>query len=167
MDCMTTRRTFLKAGLVGGTLLAAGGLAALLVGRDAAADRREVLAGVIPAVLAGALPEDERGRAAAVERCAKGVETAIAGLAPSAQQEAGQLFALLAMPPTRVLLAGLGTPWERATEAEVSAFLERWRGHSVMLFRSGYHALHDLVLGAWYADESTWEAIGYPGPLKL
>jgi hypothetical protein len=26
--------------------------------------------------------------------------------------------------------------------------------------------MHDLVLGAWYANPSNWAAIGYPGPLK-
>jgi hypothetical protein len=26
--------------------------------------------------------------------------------------------------------------------------------------------MHDLIIGAWYADPSTWEAIGYPGPIK-
>jgi hypothetical protein len=32
--------------------------------------------------------------------------------------------------------------------------------------RSAYQALHDLVLGAWYANPANWDAIGYPGPLK-
>jgi hypothetical protein len=164
---MTNRRTFLKAGLLGGALLVAGGLAATLAGRDPVADRRRVLGGVIPAVLAGALPEAPEAREAAVARCLKGVETAIAGLSPAAQQEAAQLFALLAIPPTRVLLAGVHAGWDEAGPDEVAAFLERWRGHASSLMRSGYHALHDLVLGAWYADESTWEAVGYPGPLKL
>ncbi|HWS74489.1 MAG TPA: hypothetical protein VN324_05050 [Quisquiliibacterium sp.] len=164
---MTTRRAFLKAGLVGGALLAAGGLAATPAGRDPVRDRRQVLAGVVPAVLAGALPEDAAAREAAVLRCIDGVEQAIAGLSPSAQEEAAQLFALLAIAPTRVLLAGLGSAWDEAGVDAVSAFLERWRGHSLGLMRSGYHALHDLVFGAWYADPSTWEAIGYPGPLKL
>jgi hypothetical protein len=31
----------------------------------------------------------------------------------------------------------------------------------------GYHALHDLVAGAYYADESTWAYTGYTGPIKL
>jgi hypothetical protein len=31
----------------------------------------------------------------------------------------------------------------------------------------GYQAMHDLVLGSWYADASSWDAIGYPGPTKL
>ena len=164
---MTTRRTFLKAGLLGGALLTAGGLAALLVGRDPLADRRTVLAAVIPAILDGALPEEPQARAAAVTRCAAGVETAIAGLPPAARAEAAQLFTLLAVAPGRVALAGVFSAWERAGTDQVAAFLERWRGHPLALMRSGYQALHDLTLAAWYADESTWASIGYPGPLKL
>lgn len=164
---MSTRRTFLKTGLLGGALLTAGGLATVLIGRDPTADRRLVLGAVIPAILEGALPQSGQARELAVRRCLEGVETAIAGLAPAAQQEAAQLFALLAIPPTRVLLAGVHSGWGTATPDEVTAFLERWRGHGIDLMRSGYQALHDLVLSAWYADESTWEAIGYPGPLKL
>lgn len=167
IDRMTTRRTFLKAGLLGGTLLAVGGLAALVVGRDADADRRQVLSAVIPAVLDGALPDEPSARAAAVARCADGVDAAIAGLPPAAREEAAQLFALLAIPPTRVALARVGRPWNEAGTDEVAAFLERWRGHPMALMRSGYHALHDLTLAAWYADESNWESIGYPGPLNL
>lgn len=164
---MTTRRTFLKAGLLGGALLAAGGLAALVAGRDADADRRQVLSAVIPAVLDGALPDEPQARAAAVARCADGVDAAIAGLPPAARQEAAQLFALLAIPPSRYALAGVRSSWDAASQEEAAAFLERWRVHPIALMRSGYGALHDLTLAAWYADESTWESIGYPGPLNL
>lgn len=164
---MSTRRTFLKTGLLGGALLTAGGLAAVLIGRDPTADRRSVLGAVIPAILEGALPQPGQERERAVHRCLEGVEAAIAGLAPAVQQEVAQLFALLAIQPTRVLLAGVRSGWGAASPDEVAAFLERWRGHDTGLMRSGYQALHDLVLGAWYADESTWAAIGYPGPLKL
>ena len=164
---MTTRRTFLKAGLLGGTLLAVGGLAALVAGRDPDADRHQVLSAVIPAVLDGALPDEPAARAAAVARCAQGVDTAIAGLPPAARQEAAQLFALLAIPPSRIALAGVRSSWDEAGKDEVAGFLERWRVHPIALMRSGYGALHDLTLAAWYADESTWESIGYPGPLNL
>jgi len=164
---MTTRRTFLKAGLLGGAVLAVGGLTALVTGRDPDADRKLVLTAVIPAVLAGALPQAPQERDTAVARCVDGVARTIAGLPPAAREEAAQLFALLAIAPTRRALAGVRSSWDEATTEEVSAFLEGWRVHSIGLMRSGYQALHDLTLAAWYADESTWESIGYPGPLKL
>ena len=164
---MASRRTFLKTGLIGGALLAAGGLAALLVGRDAERDRDDVVRALVPAMLDGALPADAKERDAAIDRCVEGVAIAVRGLSPAAQEEAGQLFALLAMAPTRLALAGIGSSWDKASAADVAGFLQRWRGHRVGLLQSGYLALHDLVLGAWYGDERTWQSIGYGGPLNL
>ena len=57
------------------------------------------------------------------------------------------------------------TAWADATPAQVAAFLQDWRVSRVGLLRSAYGAMHDLVLGAWYADPSSWAAIGYPGPM--
>ena len=164
---MTDRRTFLKAGLAGSALLAAGGIAAWIAGRDAVRDRNEVLAALIPALLAGALPVEPQAREQAISRCVQLVGTAVEGLAPSAQEEAAQLFALLAIAPTRLVTTGIATSWAQASPQDVQAFLQRWRTHSWALLQTGYHALHDLVLGSWYADEASWPAIGYGGPLKL
>jgi hypothetical protein len=35
------------------------------------------------------------------------------------------------------------------------------------LLRSGYAALHQLVLAAWYGNARAWPAIGYGGPPSL
>jgi hypothetical protein len=164
---MIDRRSFLKAGLAGSALLAAGGLAAWFMGRDATRDRDEVLAALIPVLLAGALPEQDDERARAVGRCTLAVGKAVEGLSPAAQQEAGQLFALLSIAPTRALTTGITGPWAQASPQEIGAFLDRWRFHSWALLQTGYQALHDLVTGSWYADEAAWPAIGYGGPLKL
>ena len=159
------RRTFLKVGLIGGALLAAAGGAALWLkpaARDASMseDARVVLRAVIPALLAGALPAERalQAREAALERTL----AAIAALPPATRRELGELFALLAARPGR-WLAGIDA-WETADVEHATRFLQRWRTHRFGLFQVGYHALHDLVLGPWYADESTWAAIGYPGP---
>ena len=48
----------------------------------------------------------------------------------------------------------------------MSAFLQEWRFHRIDMLQTAYHALHDLIIGSWYADPVTWQAIGYPGPLK-
>lgn len=160
------RRTLLKAGAAGGALLSIGGVA-LVAGRDPVADRERVMAGLVPAILDGALPESATERAAAVRRCIDGVGIAVAALAPASQRDLARLFALLAAPPGRRLLAGVHADWPDAPRAEVAAFLEGWRLHPVALFRSGYAAMHDLVLGSWYADPGSWPAIGYGGPLAL
>jgi hypothetical protein len=164
------RRTLLKVGLTGGALLAAAGGATWLLRRaapDAAFsdDTRVVLRGVIPALLAGALPTDAGARAQALDAGLQRALATIAGLPRPTRTELGELFALLASAPGR-WLAGVER-WDDAGVTQVSELLQRWRTSSFDLFQVAYHALHDLVLGAYYADPSTWKAIGYPGPNRL
>jgi hypothetical protein len=95
------------------------------------------------------------------------IEETIAGLAPAARDEVGELCSLLDFAPTRCLVAGVWSPWSRASATSVAAFLERWRESRFVLLRSAYEALHQIVLGAWYAQPRAWPAIGYAGPPSL
>lgn len=160
---MTTRRQFLKTGLAGGLLLnlAACGHPAKNGGRST------VLRALIPVILAGALPTDPARLEALITRTITGVDQAIAGLSLATQTEIGELFDLLAFAPTRMLAAGLWSPWAQAKPEEIGRFLESWRHSRFDLLKSGYAALHDLIFGAWYARPDTWPAIGYPGPPKV
>jgi hypothetical protein len=164
------RRTFLSVGLGGAALLAAGGwwwstqhsapTRAALNTPDADA----LLTALIPAVIGK--PEQRLGAkevTAAVAR-AKG---AIAALPLIVQDEIGELFGLLSNGAFRRLAAGVSTPWAQAKPEELAAFLQSWRTHSLGLLQVGYHALHDLIAGSYYADESTWAYTGYAGPIKL
>ncbi|MYM91935.1 hypothetical protein GTP91_32755, partial [Rugamonas sp. FT82W] len=91
---------------------------------------------------------------------------AIHGLPLATQKEVQDLFGLLALAPARRWLAGVSGSWGEAAPQEVAAFLERWRHHRLAMLQTAYLALHDLILGSWYAEPSTWAGIGYPGPLK-
>jgi hypothetical protein len=164
------RRTLLKAGFFGGgALLVAGGALHLLSrdGRHAATgpSARRVLSALMPALLAGALPADTGARASALAAGQERTLAAITALPPAIQDELGQLFTLLDS-PVGVWLADLDS-WDQASDQAVARTLASWRFHRFALLQSAYHALHDLVLGPWYADPTTWEAIGYPGPLQL
>jgi hypothetical protein len=167
----TSRRTFLKAGGLAALALAGGG--ALYRATHAGASHRFALDGearaalhaIAPAILAGALPQGA-GRAAALASTMDGVHQAILGLPPATQKEVQDLFGLLALAPARRLLTGVSGGWEGARFEDVSAFLQDWRLHRLGLLRSAYHALHDLVLGAWYAQPASWAATGYPGPMQ-
>jgi hypothetical protein len=169
---MVSRRQFLKFGLAGGLLLAAAGAARAEKGYRAAtgADRIEVLTGRDRAVLAAIAPAILAGTGAAgadPDAIVGSIDRAVAGLPPHLQAEVKQLLALLASWPGRRLLAGVSAPWERASAADVAAFLERWRFSGWALFQQAYHALHELVLAAWYARPDSWAAIGYSGPPVL
>ncbi|MDB5962038.1 MAG: hypothetical protein JWP59_3332 [Massilia sp.] len=163
-----SRRTFLTSGGMAALALAVcGGAwryhhpapASAFVLTDQA---RAALDAIVPAMLAGASTDQ-----AAIAVTTQGVVAAIRGLPLSAQQEIQGLFSLLALGPVRRLLAGVPGSWAEATPAQMHDFLQSWRLHRLADLRVAYAALHDLILGAWYAEPSSWAAIGYPGPLQV
>jgi hypothetical protein len=168
----TKRRTFLKAGALGALVLAAGGgmYRAVHTPRPQRfvldGEARAALGAIVPAMLAGALPANPAERAAAIANTIEGVHTAISNLPLAVQKEVQDLFGLLALAPARRLLTGIPGAWAQADPNQVAAFLQDWRLHRFALLRTAYSALHDLSLGAWYAQPASWSAIGYPGPLK-
>ena len=171
------RRQFMKTGVVGGAVLAGG--AAWMFWRDhdssntaAVAQRQQqrmdrIIGAIAPVILAGTLPADSATRGQTLQRVTEGVGHVIANFTPPVRGEVHELFALLDIGIARRLLTGVSSDWPNADPAEVSAFLERWRRSSLETLQSGYHALHDLVLGAFYASPATWTAIGYAGPPQL
>ena len=169
----TSRRTFLKVGALAALALAAGGGIYRATHGAAPAQRfvldgdaKAVLDAIVPAMLDGALPRDPAARAAAIAASAGRTHQAILSLPLATQKEVQDLFGLLALGPARRWLAGVPDSWSGASAEQVGAFLQGWRHSRFATLRTAYLALHDLVIGYWYADPSTWEAIGYPGPLK-
>jgi hypothetical protein len=168
------RRTLLKAGIAGGAVLV---LARFMVGsnsepgsadgRGSALDSaaRAIVAAIAPVLLNGALPLDVSTEARA--EVVAGVDRAVAGLAPASRKEIGELFALLSFAPTRCLIAGVWSPWPSASRESIAAFLDSWRDSRFTLLRSGYGAMHQLVMAAWYGNTRAWPAIGYAGPPSL
>lgn len=164
-----TRRSFLKAGIFGALALAtAGGIYRMtrtpeIPGRFALDDKiRSALTAIIPAILDGAVRPGTSDVPVAIER----MHAAILSLPLATQKEIQDLFALLTLGPTRRFLAGVPDDWPQAKKEDVAAFLQSWRLHRISMLQAAYQALHDLVTGPWYADDSTWQAIGYPGPIK-
>lgn len=163
----------MKVGALAALTLAAGG-GIYRYTRPAAPPQRFVLDGeakaaidaIIPAMLAGALPDNPAARAAAIGATTGRVHQAILGLPLNTQKEISDLFGLLSLAPARRLLTGVSDGWSSASAAQVGVFLQEWRFHRLDMLQSAYHALHDLIIGSWYADPSSWHAIGYPGPMK-
>jgi hypothetical protein len=169
MSITVSRRSFMKVGLVSAIALAvAGGFYRTLnapspLGKFTLdGDAKAALAAIIAVVLKGTISSSAQSTEAATAR----VQGAIAGLPLVTQKEIHDLFALLTLGPTRRFLAGIPDNWSEAKTDDVTAFLQNWRVHRISMLRSAYHALHDLIIGPWYADESTWVSIGYPGPIK-
>ena len=128
---------------------------------DAAGDRAARRAGAARRRAAA----DAATRAA--RRCAKrstAIDGAIAGLPPRAQDELGQLFALLALAAGALVARARRASWREASRDDVARFLDRLRDSRSTLLRAAYDALHQLVFAAWYGNPRAWPAIGYPGP---
>jgi len=165
------RRSFLQTGLLGAIALATGGAVYRQLNpppleRYAFDDKaRAIVAALVPAIVGLALPAEDAARRAALAGAVDRVAGAIGGLPLATQKEVADLFALLSLAPASRLLAGIGD-WSSATPQQLTEFLQRWRTHRFEMLQTAYHALHDLVLGAWYADPSSWAAAGFPGPLK-
>jgi len=173
-----TRRELIHTGLGGLALLALGRCARpgtatgpfqdpgyayrALTGGD-----REIAAAVGAVMLAGALPSDAAAHGVALVQVVRGVDVAIAGLPPYAREEIGQLFGMLRFPLTRALTTGIWSSWTDASSSAVDGFLSRWRFSNFDLLRSGYQALHQLVMASWYGNGASWTRIGYAGPPPL
>jgi hypothetical protein len=169
------RRHFLKTGVLGAIVLAFGGATCRALQSSASPssaprfvldpDARAVLAAIVPAMLGSALPALGAPRSKAIAAAIDSVEQTIARLPLATRKEVQELFALMALGFVRRLVAGVEGNWADAGVAPVTAFLQRWRLHRFALLQTAYHALHDLILGSWYAESAHWAAIGYPGPM--
>jgi hypothetical protein len=170
---LPTRRQFLVVGLAGAGVLAAtrlldrggGSAQSPLSVLDARAVR--IVGALAPVVLAGTLPAAPDARAGSIREVVEAFDRAVSGLAPAVQKEIADLFGLLGFAPTRVLFTGITSAWEDAGEAEVRAFLERWRTSRFDLLRAGYQAITQLLVASWYGNPASWARIGYPGPPAL
>ncbi|HNI76836.1 MAG TPA: hypothetical protein PK363_09780 [Giesbergeria sp.] len=166
------RRTLLKLGLVSGTVLALAGGAAMLVQPGLVQRRltdagRALFIGVGRAILQGTLPPDPAEQRQALEGMADRVDILAQNLPPHVVDELSQLVGLLGSSAGRVALAGLSTGWLEATPEQVMAALNDMRYSRLTLRQQAYQALHEIVGGAYFSEESTWAVVGYPGPQDI
>lgn len=170
---MLTRRRFLQVGLAGAVVLGAaailhrpepqyrsGSLALKMLDAEGAA----LIAALAPAILAGALPTEADSRRIAISEVVDAFDRALAGLSPAVQEELQQLVTLLTFAPSRALVAGVWTPWDKVSPEEAAAFLESWRDSRFDLLRAGYQALKQLLQAGWYGNPLAWGKIGFALP---
>jgi hypothetical protein len=165
---MSSRRQLLKTGVAGSLLLLGAGFLARPEA-DAAGDTvaglhflsggdSVLLAAIAPVMLGLQLDK------ASLQSVVAGVDRAVSGLPMLVQGEVRQLLDLLANRWGRHYLAGVKSPWAKADQAELAAFLDDWRQSRFTLLRSGYQALHGLINAAWYAHPQSFAALAYAVP---
>lgn len=170
-----SRRSILKTGLIGTTLLAGASTLAQLQGcqstlsttsTEASAWRvlrpkdRVIMGAIAPVALAKAFPED---RTAALDKFLPQIDTFLFSTSITNHAALHQLFDFLDMGITRVMLAGLWQPWEKLSDAQVEGFLESWRGSAINQLRLGYAQLTQVLSLVWYAQPENVPASLYPG----
>ena len=166
------RRTLLTVGAATGVLLAlAGGTLALVTpgrkGGELTAPARAMFAALARTVLGSLLPGDAAAQSKAIEGHLARIQATVAGLPPAMQAEVDELITIVSSAPGRLALVGLGSDWSSATAADIAAALQSMRSSSLALRQQAYHALRDMTNASYFADASTWPAIGYPGPRAL
>lgn len=164
------RRQLLKLGVVSGAALAIVGSASLFYQKPELRDEtltgaaHAVLYAVSSGLLEGSMPTEAGALSASMAAYRDRLAATVLGLPRASQRELAQLLSLLARAPGRWLLSGLATDWPQATREEIRDALETMRASRIKPRRQIYHALRDLARAAWYADPTTWAALGYPGP---
>jgi hypothetical protein len=169
------RRGFLKKGLVGAALLAAGGGTWLVTRRTRPA---AALGGPLRALgaeeatvllaIANRLIPERAGFPRPLEVGVPArVDAMVASAHPAAQKEMRQLLRLFENALTGFLLGGQVRTFTACSPWEQDDRLRSWARSRIALRRSGYRALKRLVYAAYYGSSGTWAAIGYPGPPPL
>ncbi len=170
---MIRRRTWLKWGGVSTVVLATAGAGVVLTTppgfSDGALSRGagEACKAVARAVLDGRLPADVAAREKALDAHLVRLETVITAFPAAVQSEISEMLTLLSTTPGRVALTGMLSSWASADVEDVQKGLATMRRSSLGLELQAYHALRDLTHAAWYADETHWSELGYPGPREL
>jgi hypothetical protein len=168
------RRRLLKVGLAGAAALA---LVPLFMSRG---DKKlaegfhhlrepdvDFWRAVIPALLAGVLPEDAGARKPLVDEILHRIDLGMALLRPSLRRQTIEMLDFLQTAPAHGLSGGYWGDWRDATIQDATAVLHSWSTSRTQLMRACYRSVHDFVMGSWYAMPQSWPAIGYPGPPVL
>jgi hypothetical protein len=166
------RRTLLKLGVASSVAIGLAGLAAaqwdspLRQGKLSSASRT-IFKSVADAMLDGCLPAAASARAVALDGMLLRVEDLIRGLPGATQDELAELLSVLSLGVGRVALFGLFSPFDQTPIPKLQAQLQAMRTSSLGLRQQVYHAFHDIVNSAYFADAGTWSLMGYSGPIKL
>lgn len=122
---------------------------------------RAILGAVAPIALGNAFPQD---RQAALDTFLPQVDNFLFSTSTANHAALHQLFDLLDLGVTRVLLTGVWGSWENLSDEQVDDFLNGWRNSSMNQLRLGYAQLTQVLSLVWYAQPTNIPTSIYPGP---
>lgn len=172
------RRGFLKFGVLGAGLLMGAGVLGSLQGctthQLASQPERPlkllrekdaiILSAIAPVILKGNFPTDPPQRQQAIDSLLIQVDEFLLHSSEYAHAEFEKMFDLMYLAPTRVLMTGIWSSWQNASDEDIEEFLVSWRDSRLNLLRMGYAQLTQLTSLVYYSDPHAWNADIYPGP---
>jgi len=165
-----SRRTFLKRGLFGSAvLLLGGGGLALYPSREVASPggALRVLEPRSFQVLAAFAARVVTVAGADPGAIARSVDKMLASAPPETHAKMNALLGLFENALPGLLLDGRVQPFTRLSPDAQDRVLESWRRSRLAVRRTGFQALRKLCLAAFYAEETSWAAMGYHPPSGL
>jgi len=164
------RRTFIKRGVIGGAILILAGGAGLAFAptKEQGSPTGPLLVleprgfQVVVAIAKRVLPAGADAIA-----IAQGVDTRLSYAAPEAQADFNKLLMLFENALPGLIFDGRLMPFTRLSPESQDGVLRSWRDSKLALRRTGYQALRKICMATYYAEESSWPAIGYAPPSGL
>jgi hypothetical protein len=166
----TSRRRFLRTGLIGGALLALGGVGlAFYPSKElgVATAPLEALDARAFQVLIAVASRVVTAKGSDPVAIAQGVDHALSYALPETQEAINKLLGLFENALPGLVLDGRLQPFTRLSAESQDAVLESWRRSRIELRRTGYQALRKLVLAAYYMEEPSWGPLAYHPPKGL
>jgi len=164
-----SRRTILKYGLGGASLLTLGGVglslrSTVLVEPQV---KLRVLSiqeySVLSAVADTILPGTQDYPSARSMQIAERVDDALFACHPGVQQEFKQLLGLLESAVAGFILGGRTSTFTALSPRHRWAVLDSWRNARIQVFRTAFKAIHGLIAASYYSLPTVHARIGYPG----
>lgn len=123
-----------------------------------------LLSALVPAIMAGALPEEPAARTEEISSLIRDLDVGLYNIGEANRNEVRKLFDLLTFAPTRILAAGMWSSWDKADAKRADHFLTGWRQSWISQFNNGYAALVKIIVLAEYGRQGNWARSGYAGP---
>lgn len=173
-----SRRALFRKGLVGGALLAVGGVGVVALrgtrlgpeprGRLALFSREEhaIFSAIANRIVPGDSAPANWPRAGDLD-CAGKADAVLARIHPEAGAEFTQLLRLFENGMSGLLLGKRPAPFTSLEPAAQDERLEAWRTSRVALLRTGYQAFARLAAATYYGSPEVYSLVGYPGPPEV
>ena len=164
-----SRRTILKYGLGGASVLALGGVGLsmrqtrMFVPQVPLQVLSEREYSILSSVAETILPGTQGYPSARDVQIAERVDAALFACDDGVQSEFKQVLGLLESAVAGFVLAGRSAPFSTLSYDERWKVLDSWRSARVRLFRTAFKAIHGLVTASYYSAPQVHDRIGYPG----